>query len=184
MLSNDLSLVMLYTRITPWDKWRGMYVQQIMTVTLGYVIRTADLLWHHDSMLVWDSEIFLVQLCPWRGSTGGKKGGREGGRTLDCCACKNGQLAYHICNLILLPSSSMVLILKSTPAWRDGEVNNSVEGKLSVGILSLIQGNYFLCRFVAQMVSSHFVNSHFVNSHLVNFPIRNWRSGNKLLKYR
>ena len=33
--------------------------------------------------------------------------------TLLCC--KNGKVTYHICNLILLPSSSIVLILKSTP---------------------------------------------------------------------
>ena len=64
---------------------------------------------------------------------GGRKGGKEGKRekvkegegekveerkikesiTLPCC--KNGQLTYHICNLILLPSSSIVLYLKSTP---------------------------------------------------------------------
>ena len=79
-----------------------------------------------------------------RRKSGGKKGGREEGRTLDCHARKNSQLAYHICSLILLPSSSIVLILKSRPAWRDGEVNNSVVGKLSIGILSLIQGNYIL----------------------------------------
>ena len=72
-----------------------------------------------------------------RRKSGGKKGGREEGRTLDWRARKNDQLAYHICNSILLPPSSMVLIFKSTPAWRDGEVNNSVVGKLSVGILKL-----------------------------------------------
>ena len=48
---------------------------------------------------------------------------------------KEAYLAYHNCNQILLPSSSIVLILKSAPAWRDngGEVNNSVVGKLITG---------------------------------------------------
>ena len=106
-------------------------------------------------MLLRESEIFLVQLCPWRESDrqgrnegrkererGGRKegerkggGGRrekvkeEGGRGREgrrwkrekqkriphCCARKNDQLTYHIRNLILLPSSSIVLLRNPTP---------------------------------------------------------------------
>ena len=67
------------------------------------------------------------------GGEGEREGGRERGRekvkegegekaeerktkeniTLLCC--KNGQLTYHICNLILLPSSTIILFLKSIP---------------------------------------------------------------------
>ena len=36
---------------------------------------------------------------------------REKRRQLHCRACKNGQLVYHIRNLIVLPSSSIVFVL-------------------------------------------------------------------------
>ena len=44
---------------------------------------------------------------------GGKEEEREIKENTTLLCCKNGQLTYHICNLILLPSSSIVLILKS-----------------------------------------------------------------------
>ena len=74
-----------------------------------------------------DSPIsFLSRCVPGEGAQE-KEQGKEGRkrrrkRTLDCRACKNGQLTHHICNMILLPSSSIVLILNSTPVWRDGEI--------------------------------------------------------------
>ena len=54
---------------------------------------------------------------------------RETKENITLLSCKNGQLTYHICNLILLPSRSIVLLRKSIPGeakeGREGEVNNS-----------------------------------------------------------
>ena len=51
---------------------------------------------------------------------GGKEEERERKENTTLLCCKNGQLTYHICNLILLPSSSIVLILKSAPGEAEG----------------------------------------------------------------
>ena len=51
---------------------------------------------------------------------GRKEERRERGRN-NCYAVRMDQLMYHSCNLILLPSSSSVLILKSTPGEPEGE---------------------------------------------------------------
>ena len=57
--------------------------------------------------------------------------------TLLCC--KNGQLTYHISNLILLPSSSIVLILKSKPGEAEG-------GRKRERLKSVVAMNHVLWR--------------------------------------
>ena len=42
-------------------------------------------------------------------------------RMLSHHACKNSQLTYHMCSLIVLPSSSIVLTFKSIPGETEGE---------------------------------------------------------------
>ena len=51
---------------------------------------------------------------------GGKKVKEKQRRTSHCCARKNDQLTYSICNMILLPSSSTVLLTKLAPGEREG----------------------------------------------------------------
>ena len=51
---------------------------------------------------------------------GGKEEERETKENITLLCCKNGQLTYHICNLILLPSSSIVLFVKSIPGEAEG----------------------------------------------------------------
>ena len=40
---------------------------------------------------------------------------RKAKESITLLCCKNGQLTYHICNLILLPSSQIALTLYSIP---------------------------------------------------------------------
>ena len=51
---------------------------------------------------------------------GGKEEEREIKENTTLLCCKNGQLMYHICNVILLPSSSIVLVRKSIPGEAEG----------------------------------------------------------------
>ena len=56
-----------------------------------------------------------------RGQEGRKRKKKEGEEEdkENCHACKNAE-TYHICNLILLPSSSIVLLLKAIPGKMKG----------------------------------------------------------------
>ena len=60
---------------------------------------------------------------------GRKEERRERGRN-NCYAVRMDQLMYHSCNLILLPSSSIVLILKSTPGEPEGEKRGTMPEEL------------------------------------------------------
>jgi len=68
---------------------------------------------------------------------GGKKvEERETKKNTTLFCCKNDQLTYHICNLILLPSSSIILFLKSIP----GEVEGGREGQRLKSVVAMNQG--------------------------------------------
>ena len=72
-----------------------------------------------------------------------RMGGSKGKREKQLLCCKNDQLMYHSCNLIFLPSSSIVLILKSTPGEPEGEKRGTKteelvtinQGGLKIGLL-------------------------------------------------
>ena len=68
--------------------------------------------------------------------------------------CKNSQLTYHICNLILLPSSSIVLILKSIPGETKGwERKGEGREKGENGQVQAIPGTQFCVKCLYSMVS-------------------------------
>ena len=67
---------------------------------------------------------------------GGREEERETKENTTLLCCKNGQLTYHICNLILLPSSSNVLNLKSIP----GEAEGGREGQRLKIVVAMNQG--------------------------------------------
>ena len=61
---------------------------------------------------------------------------RETKENITLLCCKNGQLTYHICNLILLPSSSIVLNISSTP----GEAEGGREEQRLKSVVAMNQG--------------------------------------------
>ena len=66
----------------------------------------------------------------------GREEERETKENITLLCCKNGQLTYHISNLILLPSNSILLNLKPI----SGEVEGGREGQRLKSVVAMNQG--------------------------------------------